>query len=64
MPTSFAQPLFSMLEKMQGDMREMGFDSDIQASANVAARTVNAVMEQDQAKRLRLWRTLRRFIRL
>lgn len=49
-PTSFAQPLFSMLEKMQGDMREMGFDSDIQASANVAARTVNAVMEQDQAK--------------
>ena len=49
-PTSFADPLFAIKERMQADMRELGFDSDIQASANVAARTVNAVMEQDQAK--------------
>ena len=49
-PTTFAGPLFDMLGKMQDDMREIAFDSDIQASANVAARTVNAVMEQDTAK--------------
>lgn len=49
-PTGFAQPLLDMLGKMQQDMRELGFDSDIQAGANVAARTVNAVIEQDQAK--------------
>lgn len=49
-PTGFAGPLFDMLGKMQADMREIGYDSDVQASANVAARTVNAVLEQDQAK--------------
>lgn len=49
-PTSFASPLFQMLDAMKRDMREMAFDDSIEADANVAARTVTAVLEQSQAK--------------
>lgn len=49
-PTGFAGPLFDMMTKMQEFAREIGYDSDISADSNVAARTVNAVIEQDQAK--------------
>lgn len=49
-PSGLADPLFRIMEKMQSDMREIGFDTQLTAEANVAARTVNAVIEQYQAK--------------
>lgn len=48
--TAFAAPLFQMIERMQQDMRVLGFDAELQAEANVAARTVQAVVEQMQAR--------------
>lgn len=47
---AIAQPLMNMLDKMQADMRELGFDTQLSAEANVAARTVSAVIEQYAAK--------------
>ena len=49
-PTAFAGPLFQMLEKMQVDIRELGFDTYLAADANVAARTVTAVIQEYGAK--------------
>ena len=39
-----------MLEKMQVDIRELGFDTYLAADANVAARTVTAVIQEYGAK--------------
>lgn len=47
---AMARPLFDMLTKMQADMRELGFDTQLSADANVAARTVGAVIQEYQAK--------------
>lgn len=49
-PTDFANPLLQLANTMHNLARDLGFDSDISAEANVAARTVNAVIEQDAAR--------------
>lgn len=47
---AIARPLMEMFEMMRDTMRELGFDTQIEAQANVAAKTLNAVIEQNAAK--------------
>jgi hypothetical protein len=47
---SIARPLMDMFSLMRETMRELGFDTQLEAQANVAAKTVNAVIEQNAAK--------------
>jgi hypothetical protein len=47
---AIAQPLMNMFELMRDTMRELGYDTQLEAQANVAAKTLNAVIEQNAAK--------------
>jgi hypothetical protein len=52
-PPEVPQSLFQMLETVLRIMRAIAADEEIQATSNVAARTVQAVIEQAQAR----WQT-------
>ena len=47
---AIARPLMDMFGLMRDTMRELGFDTQLEAQANVAAKTLNAVIEQNAAK--------------
>lgn len=49
-PQGFAQPLIDIFQLTQNGMQYVGFDNQLAADANVAARTVTAVIEQTEAK--------------
>ena len=49
-PPAVPQALFDMLSLMKQDMREMAAYEDVQAQARLAAATVDAVLQQSQAR--------------
>ena len=49
-PPAVPQALFQMLDLMKRDMRDMAAYEDVQAQARLAAATVDAVLQQSQAR--------------